>query len=92
MKIVTCVVASGEVVRSVFFATDELLWVEQLTVCSGPHLINDGGLKVKEHGAGDVLSSPRFTEESVEGIVSAAHSFVTWHLAIRLQTKRSPKI
>lgn len=77
--------ASGEVIGGVFFAADELLRVEQLTVGSGPHLIDDGGFQIQEHGAGDVLSGSGFTEESVEGVVSASDGFVTRHLTIRLQ-------
>lgn len=83
--------ASGEVIGGVFFAADELLRVEQLTVSSGPHLIDDGGFQIQEHGAGDVLSGSGFTEESVEGVVSASDGFVTRHLTIRLQIPKLVK-
>jgi hypothetical protein len=33
-----------------------------------------------------MLTSTSFREESVEGIVTAADGFVTWHLAIWLDT------
>lgn len=83
--------ASGEVIGGVFFAADELLRVEQLTVSSSPHLIDDGGFQIQEHGAGDVLSGSGFTEESVEGVVSASDGFVTGHLTIRLQIPKLVK-
>lgn len=38
--------STRKVVSCVFLATDELLWVEELAVCSSPHLINDRGLKI----------------------------------------------
>jgi hypothetical protein len=37
-----------------------------------------------------MLSSSSLTEESVEGIISPTHSFITWHLAIWLQVFSNP--
>lgn len=85
----TCIVASGEVICSVLFAADELLRVEQLAVHTSPHLIDDGGFKVHEHGAWHVLSGSGFTEEGVEGIISDSHSFFTGHLSIGLPKKNT---
>ncbi|KAL5724958.1 hypothetical protein ACHQM5_008158 [Ranunculus cassubicifolius] len=65
--------SSSKVIGSIFFATDELFWVKQLTVSSCPHFINHSGSS--------------FTEESVEGIISSSDSFVTRHLSIRLTKK-----
>lgn len=42
----TGIMSTRKVVSCVFLATDELLWVEELAVCSSPHLINDRGLKI----------------------------------------------
>ena len=82
--------ATGKVVGSIFLATDELLRVEKLAVCSGPHFIDDSGLEIDKDGTRDVLSGTSFTEESVESIVSPADSLITRHLAIRLG-KRNAK-
>lgn len=83
--------APGKVISSIFFATDELLRVEQLPVCSGSHFIDHGGLQVQEYGTGDVLPSSCLTEECIECIISAAHGFVTGHLPIGLQ-KTKPTV
>lgn len=80
--------ASGEIICGVFFAADELLRVEELTVSTGPHLVNDGGFKIHEHGAWHVLSGTGFAEKSIEGVVSTSHGFVTGHLSIRLQINK----
>jgi hypothetical protein len=79
-----CVVATGKVVGSIFLATDELFGVEELTVCSSSHFINDGRFKIHKDSSWDVLSSTSFTKESVEGIITSSNGLVTWHLAIRL--------
>lgn len=80
--------ASGKVVGGVFLAADELLWVEKLAVCSGPHFIDDSGFQIDENGARNVLPRTSFTEKGVEGIVSSAYGLVTRHLAIRLENKK----
>lgn len=77
--------ATGEVIGSVFFAADELLGVEQLAVSSGPHFVNDGGLKIYEDGPRDVLPCAGFTEEGVESIITSTDSLIAGHLAIMLQ-------
>ena len=82
---ITGIMAAGEVVGSIFFAANKLLWMEKLAVCSGPHLVNDRGLQINEDGTWNVLSSAGFAEEGVEGVVSAADGFVTRHLSIGLR-------
>lgn len=77
--------AASKVVRSVFLAADELFWVEELAVGPGPHLVDDGGLEINEDSSRNVLPCAGFAKEGVESIVSSTNSFVTWHLAIRLQ-------
>ncbi|KAF4374689.1 hypothetical protein F8388_020210 [Cannabis sativa] len=64
--------ATGEVVGSIFFAANELLWMEKLAVCSGPHLVNNCWLQINKHGTWNVLSGASFTEEGVEGIISSS--------------------
>jgi len=80
------VVTTGEVVGRILLTGDQLLRVEQLTVGSGTHLIDDGGLQVHEHGTGHVLARTSLGEEGVEGIVSATNRLVGGHLPIRLGT------
>jgi hypothetical protein len=78
------VVTTGVVVGGVFFAGDELLGVEQLAVCAGADLINDGGLQVQHHGAGNVLASASLGEEGVVGIIFDANSLVRRHRTVWL--------
>ena len=85
----TGIVAAGEVVSSIFLAADELLGVEELAVCAGADLVDHGGLQVQEHAPRHVLASTSLTEEGVEGIVSASHCLVTWHLPIRLHNNNN---
>ena len=40
------VMSSGEVVGSIFFTGDELLWMEELSVGTGSNLIDNGWLKI----------------------------------------------
>ena len=76
--------STGKVVGSIFLAADQLLRVEELAICSGPHFIDDSRLKINKHCTRDMLPSTRFAEKGVEGIITSANSLVTWHLAIRL--------
>jgi len=80
------VVSSGEVVGGVFLSGDQLFGVEQLSVGSGSHFINDGGFQIEEHSSGHVLSGSSFTEESVEGIISSSDGLVRGHLSVRLDS------
>ncbi len=54
------------VVGGVLLSGDQLLWVEELSVCAGADLVNDGWLEIDEDGSWDVLASAGFTEEGVE--------------------------
>lgn len=81
--------ATSEVVSSVFLAADELLGVEELAVGSGPHLVDDGGLQIHEHGTRNVLSGAGLAEERVEGVVSSTDRLVARHLTIRLPKRKS---
>jgi hypothetical protein len=64
------VMSSGEVVGSVFFTGDELLWMEELSVGSGSDFIDDGWLEIEEDGSWDVFTSTSLGEEGVESIVT----------------------
>ena len=80
------VMSSGEVVGSVFFTGDELLWMEELSVGSGSDLIDDGWLEIEEDGSWDVFTSTSLGEEGVEGIVTTTDRFIGWHLTIWLNS------
>jgi hypothetical protein len=77
------VVTTGVVVGGIFFARDQLLWVEQLSVGAGSDLVNDGWLQVNEDATWDVLASTSLREKGVERVVASANGLVGWHLAIR---------
>jgi len=80
------VMSSGEVVGSIFFTGDELLWVEQLSVGSGSDLIDNGWLEIEEDGSWDVLAGTSLGEEGVESVVATADGLVGWHLTVRLDS------
>ena len=80
------VVATGVVVGGVLLAGDDLLGVVQLTVSASADLVADSGLKINEHGTGDVLASTSLGEEGVEGVV--AGSDVGRGLAVGLDSKK----
>ena len=75
------VVTTGEVVRGVLLAGDELLGVEELPVGTGADLVDHGGLEIEEDGAGDVLAGTSLGEEGVESVVAATDGLVGGHLA-----------
>jgi len=78
------VVASGVVVGRVLLAGDELLRVEELTVCSGADLVDYGGFQVDEYCTRNVFAGSSFAEEGVETVVATAHGLVGRHLTVRL--------
>jgi hypothetical protein len=80
------VMSSGEVVGSIFFTGDELLWMEELSVGSGSDFIDNGWLEIEENRSWDVLTSTSLGEEGVEGIVTTTDGFIGWHLTVRLDS------
>ena len=80
------IMSSGEVVGSIFFTGDELLWVEELSVGTGSNLIDNGWLEIEEDGSWDVLTSTGLGEEGVESVVTTTDGFVGWHLTVWLDT------
>ena len=70
------VVTSGEVVGGILLSGDELLWVEELSVSSGSHLIDDSWLEIEENGSWDVLASSSLREEGVESIITSTNGLV----------------
>jgi hypothetical protein len=80
------VMTTGEIVRGVFFAGDQLLGMEELSVGTGANFVNDGGFQIKKDGTGNVFAGTGLREEGVEGIITATDGLVRGHLAIRLDT------
>ena len=67
-------------------AGDKLLGMEELSVGSGPHFIDNSGLQIQEDAPRDVLAGSSLAEEGVEGVVSSSDGLVGRHLSIRLDT------
>merc|ERR1711976_212037 len=80
------VVTTSIVVGSILLTSDQLLWVEQLTVGASAHLINYSGFQIHKDSSGHMFASTSLTEEGVEGIITPSNGLVTGHLAIRLDT------
>jgi len=80
------VMSSGEVVGSIFFTGDKLLWMEQLSVGSGSNFIDNGWLEIEEDSSWDVLTSTSLGEEGVESIITTTNGFIGWHLTIWLDS------
>jgi len=78
------VMSSGIVIGSIFLSGDNLLGVEQLAVCASANLVSHGGLKVDEHGTGNMLASTSLREKGVESVVTTSDGLVTRHLPIGL--------
>lgn len=47
-------------------------------------LTNDSRFQVNKDGSGDILPSPRLTEESGEGVIVASDGLVAGHLTVWL--------
>ena len=80
------VMSSGEVVGSIFFTGDELLWIEELSVGSGSDLIDNGWLEIEEDGSWDVLTGTSLGEEGVESVITTTDGFIGWHLTVWLDS------
>ena len=80
------VMSSGEVVGSIFFTGDELLWMEQLSVGSGSDFIDNSWFEIEEDSSWDVLTGTSLGEEGVESIITTTDRFIRWHLTVRLDS------
>jgi hypothetical protein len=80
------VVTTGVVVRRVFLSADNLLRMVQLTVGSGADLVADRRFEIDVHCTRNVLSGTSFAEKGVKSVISASGDFVSWHLAIWLNS------
>ncbi|KAF1860876.1 hypothetical protein Lal_00000290 [Lupinus albus] len=65
---------TGKVVGSIFFAADELLWVEKLAVSTGPDFIDNSWFKIYEDSTWNMLSSTGLTEKVHGSQVKTANS------------------
>ena len=70
------VVTTSVVVGSILFGCDELFGVEELSVGSSPHFIDNSGLQVEEDSTGNVFASSSLAEEGVESVISSPDGFV----------------
>jgi len=77
------VVSTGVVVGGILLSSDQLLWVEELSVGTSADFIDDSGLQINKYCSWDVLASTSLGKEGGEGVVST-HHFVRRHLAVRL--------
>jgi hypothetical protein len=80
------VVTTSVVVGGIFLSSDELFRVEELTVSSHADLIDDSWLKINKDSPGDMLASPGFSKEGVEGVIVSSNGLVRGHLTIGLDT------
>merc|ERR1719431_384860 len=78
------VVTSGVVIGGILLACDQLLRVEELTVCTGANLIDYSWLQIDKYSTGDMLASTSLAEEGVEGVITTSNGLITGHLTIRL--------
>ena len=60
------VVTSGIVVGGIFFTSDQLFWVEKLSVCTSADFIDNSWFQINENGTWDMFASTSFREKGVE--------------------------
>ena len=70
LKITNGVVAASVVVGCILLSGDELFRVEELSVGSGPDLVDDGRFEVDEDGPGHVLAGAGLGEKGGERVIS----------------------
>jgi len=78
------VVTTSVVVGGIFFTSDQLLWMEQLPVGSGPNLVDNGWFKINENSPWHVFAGTSLREKGVEGVVTTSDSFIRRHLTVWL--------
>ena len=80
------VVTSGVVIGGIFFTSDKLFWMEELSVSTSTDFINNSWFQINEDGTWDMFASASFGKESVEWIITTANGLVRWHLTVWLNT------
>jgi hypothetical protein len=83
----TGVVASSKIVGGIFFATDELLGVEECAVRARPDFIDYRRLQVQKHRTRHMLACTGLTEEGVECIIPTSQCLITLHLPVWLHVQ-----
>jgi hypothetical protein len=84
--------SSSIVVGCIFFASYELLRVEELAVGSSADLIHDSWLQINKDGTRHVLAGTGLREEGIERIVASSNCLVRRHLPIRLDSMLEAKV
>jgi hypothetical protein len=79
-------VTTGVVIGGIFFTSDDLFGVEQLTVRTRADFVCNSWFQINKDATWDVLAGTSFREKGVKGVVTTANSFVGWHLAVWLNT------
>jgi len=69
--------SSSEVVSSIFFPRNELLWMEKLTVSTSTNFVDNGRLEINEDSPRDMLPSTSLAKESIERIVCNTNCSIT---------------
>ena len=64
------IMASCIIICCIFFTTDQLFGMEQLSVCSNSDLVHDSRFQVHKNSSRHMFSRSRLREESTEGIIS----------------------
>jgi len=80
------VVTSGVVVGSIFFTSDQLFWMEELSVSTSTDFINNSWFQINKDGTWDVFASTSFGEKGVERVITTTDGLVRWHLTVWLDT------
>jgi len=80
------VVTSSVVVSGIFFTSDQLFWMEKLSVSTSSNLVDNSWLQIDENSPWDVFTGTGFREKGVERIIAASDGLVAWHLSIWLDT------
>jgi hypothetical protein len=80
------VVTSSVVVSGIFFTSDQLFWMEKLSVSTSSDLVDNSWLQINENSPGDVFTGTGFREKGVESIISSSDGFVRWHLTVWLDS------
>jgi hypothetical protein len=78
------VVTTSVVISGIFFTSDQLLWMKQLPVGSGPNLVDNGWFKIDENSPWHVFAGTSLREKGVEGVVTTSDSFIRRHLTVWL--------
>jgi hypothetical protein len=76
--------ASGIVVGGILLSGDELFRMKELTISSGPDLINNSWLQINKDSSRNMLAGSGFREEGVERVVAGSNGLVGGHLTVGL--------